>query len=264
MKTKISLLTLLTIFIVVTHASASVDLDSTLAYRDAFLPPGVPSIAVRTDETAMLWNPAGLAFSGMYFLGYAWKGTYYKQHQEISTHFFLTKAGGFGIGYTRDSYSKGTKNQFLISLAPPISKSFSVGVTNKWKGAYNLDAGAWLKFGNMGTLAFVWRDLRDTDHDRKTYEAGLGIFPTQRVALHFDVIIEDNSWRTGTTIGGGLYAAVSQSFYVGGSYFKDGDGNGIMRAALKLQMPGNVAEGEFSKSSDDYQTYGIRMTSFNQ
>jgi len=256
-------LTLLTIFIVVAQATASVDLDSTFAYRDAFLPPGVPSVAVRTDETAMLWNPAGLAFSGAYFLGYAWKGTYYKQHQEISTHFFLTKMGGFGIGYTRDSYSKGTQNQFLISLAPPISKSFSIGVTNKWKGAFNLDAGAWLKFGDMGTLAFVWRDIRETDRDRKAYEAGLAIFPTQRSTLHFDVIIEDNSWRKATTLGGGLYAALSQNFYLGGSYFWDGNGNRIMRVGLKLQMPGNVAEGTLSRYSDDYQTYGIRMTSFN-
>ena len=263
MKARISVLTLVILLAAVVQTWASVDLDSTLAYRDAFLPPGIPSVAVRTDETAMLWNPAGLAFSGTYFLGYAWKGSYYKQHQEISTHFFLTKAGGFGIGYTRDNYSRGTKNQYLISLAPNISNSFSVGVTNKWKGAFTLDAGAWLKFGSMGTLAFVWRDLRDTDRDRKTYEAGLAIFPTQRITMHFDVIIEDNSWRKGTTLGGGLYAAVNQSFYVGGSYFKDGDGNGIMRAALKLQMPGNVAEGEYSSSSDDYQTYGIRMTSHN-
>jgi len=242
---------------------AAVDLDSTLAYRDAFLPPGVPSIAIRTDETAMLWNPAGLAFSGTYYLGYAWKGTYYKQHREISTHFFLTKIGGFGIGYARDNYSRGTKNQFLISLAPPISRSFSIGVTNKWKGAFNLDAGAWLKFGNMGTMAFVWRDLRETDRDRKAYEAGVAIFPSRRAALHFDVIIEDNSWRKGTTLGGGLYAGLSQSFSMGGSYFRDPDGNGIWRVGLKLDMPGNVAEGEFSRYSDDYQTYGIRMTSRN-
>ena len=255
---------LLIIFTVVGLAGASVDLDSTLAYRDAFLPPGVPSVAVRTDETAMLWNPAGLAFSGAYFLGYAWKGSYYKQHLEASTHFFLTKAGGFGMGFTRDNYSKGTQSQFLISLAPNISNSFSLGVTGKWKGAFNLDAGAWLRFGTMGTLAFVWRDLRETDRDRKTYEGGLAIFPTRRVTLHFDVIVEDNSWRTGTTLGGGLYASVSRSFHVGGSYFRDGDGNNIMRATLALQMPGNVAEGDFSRSSDDFQTYGIRMTSFSQ
>jgi len=129
----------------------------------------------------MLWNPAGLAFSGGYFLGYAWKGTYYKQHGEISTHFFLTKMGGIGFGYTRDNYSAGTKSQYLGSLAPPISKSFSIGVTNKRKGAFNLDAGAWLKFGNMGTLGFVWRDVRETDRDRKTYEVGLGIFPTLKI-----------------------------------------------------------------------------------
>jgi hypothetical protein len=220
-------------------------------------------VAIRTDETAMLWNPAGLAFSGVYYLGYAWKGTYYKRHKEISTHFFLTKASGFGIGYTRDNYSDGTQNQFLISLAPQISNSFSVGVTNKWKGAYNLDAGAWLKFGTMGTLGFVWRDVRETERDRKTYEAGLAIFPSERAALHFDVIIEDNSWRKGTTLGGGLYAGISQSFYVGASYFRDGDGNNTVRVTLKLHMPTNVAESDISRSSDDFQTYGIRMTRHN-
>ena len=72
MKAKTLLLLLSITLVAVTQATASVNLDSTLVYRDAFLPPGVPSIAVRTDETAMLWNPAGLAFSGGYFLGYAW------------------------------------------------------------------------------------------------------------------------------------------------------------------------------------------------
>ena len=245
----------------VVPAESSVNLDSTLAYREAFLPPGIPSVAVRTDETAMLWNPAGLAFSGQYFLGYAWKGPYYREHIEIATNFFLTKIGGFGMGYTRDNYSTGTKNQFLISLAPPITRDFSVGVTNKWKGAFNLDAGTWLKFGSMGTLGFVWRDVRDTDRDRRTYEVGLAIFPTLRSTVHFDVIIEDNSYRTGTTIGGGIYAALTRSFYMGGSYFRDPDGNSIWRAGMKLQMPGNVAEGEYSRSSDDFQTAGFRITS---
>ena len=45
--------------------AAALALDSTLvesfAWRDTFLPCGIPSVALRTNETAMLWNPAGVA-----------------------------------------------------------------------------------------------------------------------------------------------------------------------------------------------------------
>jgi hypothetical protein len=260
-----------------THADAplpdsvTVDIapiEASFAWRDAFLPPGVPTVAIRSDETAMLWNPAGMAYSGTYYLGYAWKGTYRKDvtreyDKEISTHFFLTKARGFAFGYVRDSYSEGEQNMFLFSLAPRISEFFSLGWTGKWKAGFNFDVGTMVRLGPKITLGFVGRDLRERSNTRRYWETGLAVTATRRLLLHYDVIVEDSSWRIATAHGGGFYANLKSGISFGASYFTDGEGNGIIRGSLKLMMPGNVIDSEYSNSTDDYQTLGVRISSHN-
>lgn len=237
---------------------------STLAYRDAFLPPGAPSVAVHADETAMLWNPAGLAMSGVYYLGYSWKGTYYEDDLQIQSHYALTKAKGFGIGIMRDNYSEGVKTTTLFSLAPPITDYLTLGWTGKWKGGFNFDVGAMLVLERHLALGFVGRNVRYRDDVRRYWEGGLALHAVPgRFTLHFDVIVEDSPWRAETGLGGGINANLESGISVSASYFTDGEGHGIARGGLRLRMPGNIFEGEYTQYTNDFQTLGARLSTHN-
>jgi hypothetical protein len=237
---------------------------STLAFRDAFLPPGPPSVAVHTDETSMLWNPAGLSMSKAYYLGYLWKGTYFEDDLAVQTHFALTKARGFAIGLMRDDYSKGVKTTTLFSLAPPITDNLSVGWTGKWKGGFNFDAGLMFMLGRRVSVGFVGRNLRYKKNVRRYWEGGLALHAVPgSFTCHFDVIVEDSPWRAETALGGGFYARLSDGLSLTASYFRDGEGHGITRAGLGFSLPGNTFEGEYTQYANDYQTLGLRIASKN-
>jgi hypothetical protein len=243
--------------------SSTGPLDSTFTYRDAFLPPGIPSVAVHTDESGMIWNPAGLALSNIFYLGYSWKGTYLREHLETSTHFVISKARGFAMGYVRDNYSEGVKNAFLLTLSPRLSNQFAVGWTGKWKGGFNFDVGVMMGVGRHLSLGFVGRNLRYKKNVRRYWESGLGIFPTRRIILTFDVIVEDSAWRKETGFGGAVYANLGRGVAIGTSYFTDGEGNNNIRASLKFRMSRNVIESEYASYTNDWQTVGIRFSARN-
>ena len=237
---------------------------STLTYRDAFLPPGTPSVALHADETAMLWNPAGIAMSGVYYLGYAWKGTYYDDDIRIQSHYALTKARGFGIGVMRDDFSKGVKTTTLFSIAPPITDKFTLGWTGKWKGGFNFDVGLMAILGRHLSFGFVGRNIRYKPNVRRYWESGLALHAVPgRLTCHFDVIVEDSPWRAETALGGGFNLNLEQGVSITASYFTDGEGHGIARAGLRLSMPGNTVEGEYTQYTNDFQTMGVRLASRN-
>jgi hypothetical protein len=245
-------------------ASGSDPFLSTLAFRDAFLPPGTPSVALHADEVAMLWNPAGIAMSDVYFLGYSWKGTYFSGDLKVQSHYILTKARGFAIGVMRDNYSKGVKTTTLFSLAPPITNKFSLGWTGKWRGGFNFDAGAMLVLGNHVSFGFVGRNIRYLKNVRRYWESGIGLHVVPgRLTCHFDVVVEDSPWRTETALGGGFNANLDHGITVTASYFTDGEGHGVTRAGLRLSMPGNTFEGEYGQYTNDYQSLGVRLASRN-
>jgi hypothetical protein len=246
--------------------STANDLDSTFAasfaYREAFLPPGVHSVALRADETAILWNPAGIPMSGTYYLGYAWKGTYYGDDKVVSTHFFLTKARGFGIGWMRDGFSEGVKTTTVFSIAPAVSKSMGLGFTGKWKGGFNFDCGLMLKLGKRISIGLVGRNLRDKENVRRYYEGGIGAFVIPgKLTLHFDVINEDSPWRKETVYGGGFAWQIQRHVGMSASYFTDESGTDIIRGSLNFLPPGEIVEGEYSKFSDDWSTLSARIAS---
>jgi len=237
---------------------------STLTFRDAFLPPGTPSVALHADETAMFWNPAGIAMSGVYYLGYAWKGTYYDDDVQIQSHYALTKARGFGIGIMRDDFSEGVKTTTLFSIAPPITDKFSLGWTGKWKGGFNFDVGAMAVLGRHLSFGFVGRNVRYKPNVRRYWESGLALYAVPgRFNCHFDVIVEDSPWRAETAFGGGFNLNLEQGVSVSASYFTDGEGHGIARIGLRISLPGNTLEGEYTQYQNEYQTMGVRIAARN-
>jgi hypothetical protein len=234
--------------------------QSSFVYREAFLPPGLPSVALRTDETAMLWNPAGMAMSGAYGFGYAWKGTYYRDDKIISTHSLLMKAKGFGIGFIKDDYSEGVRSMTVFSLAPRVHPNIGLGWTSKWKGGWNFDAGAVLALGDHVLVSAVAKDIRAKEDARKYYEAGIAVFAMpKRLTLFFDFIDEDSSWRDESVYGGGIVARLQSSISVSVSYFTDESADYIWRASLRLLIPGRVIDGEYSVFSDDWETVSARI-----
>jgi hypothetical protein len=233
----------------------------TLTFRDAFLPPGAPSVAMHFDETAVLWNPAGIAMSEVYALAYAWKGTYFDDDLKVQSHFLLTKSHGFGLGLRRDNYSRGVKTTTFFSLAPPITKDLAIGWTGKWRGGFNFDAGAMLVLGRRLSVGFVGRNLRERKNVRRYWESGLAAHLSPgRLSCYFDVVVEDSPWREVTALGGGFDAALEHGVSIGFSYFTDGEGHGITRGALKIRMPGNLMEGEYTEYTNNFQTMGLRLT----
>jgi opacity protein-like surface antigen len=240
-------------------------IDSAFSYREIFLPPGVQSVALRMDETAMLWNPAGLAMSDVYYIGYSWKGTYLEDERQVASQFLLTKARGFGIGVMRDDYSPHTKTTTLFTLSPHVVNSFAIGFTGKWKGGFNFDCGTMLRIKDRVTLGLVGRNLRERKYVRRYLEGGVAVTAMpQRLTLFFDVIDEDSPWRDALAYGGGFTARLEYSVYVGASYFYDGDGNKILRASLSFMSGVNILAGEYSTATNKWQTVGARLASYSQ
>jgi hypothetical protein len=60
-------------------------------------------------------------------------------------------------------------------------------------------------------------------------------------------------------LGGGFNLNLEQGVSVTASYFTDGEGHGITRAGLRLRMPGNTVEGEYTQYTNDFQTMGVRI-----
>jgi len=239
--------------------------DSTFTFRDALLPPGVPSVAMRDDETAILWNPAGLAMSRAYYLGYAWKGTYQRDDRQVSTHFILTKARGFGIGIMRDDSAPGTKITTLFSLAPHVTNSFAVGFTGKWKGGFNFDCGLIYRKEPYLSIGLVGRNLRDKENARRYFEGGLAIAASpRRLNLFFDMINEESPWRDALAYGGGLTAKLEYGITTTLSCFTDGQGHETYRASLSFSGGVNVFEGEYSVTTNHWSTVSGRIANRSQ
>jgi opacity protein-like surface antigen len=246
-------------------AASAKEIDSTFSFREILLPPGVPSVALRTDETAILWNPAGLAMSKAYYVGYSWKGTYLKDDKQAGSHFLLTKARGFGIGFVRDDYSEHVKTTTIFTLSPHVIDSFSLGFTGKWKGGFNFDCGAMLRAGDRVTFGFVGRNLREKKDVRRYLEGGVAITAVpHKLNFFFDVINEESPWRDALAYGGGFTAKLEYSIYIGASYFYDGDGNKIFRTSLSFLSGVNILAGEYSISTDNWRTIGGRFASSSQ
>lgn len=246
-------------------ASSADRIDSTFAFRDAFLPPGVPSVALRDDETAILWNPAGLAMSPTYYVSYAWKGTYLGDDRKVATHFILTKARGFGLGFMRDDHSQGTRTTSLFTLGPHITNTLSVGFTGKWRGGFNFDCGALYWRPNQMSIGVVGRNLRERKDVRRYVEGGIALVAApHRLTLFFDVIDEDSPWRDALAYGGGFTARLEYGIGTTLSCFDDGQGHQIYRASMSFIGGVNIIEGEYSTSSNDWHTLSGRFASRSQ
>lgn len=239
--------------------------DASYSFREILLPPGTPSVALRTDETAMLWNPAGLAMSKAYYVGYSWKGVYLKDDKQVGAHFLLTKARGFGVGVARDNYSEHVKTTTIFTLAPHVVDNFALGFTGRWKGGFNFDCGAMARAGDRVTFGFVGRNLREKKDVRRYLEGGIAVTAVRhKLSFFFDVINEESPWRDALAYGGGFTARLEYGIYVGASYFYDGDGNKIFRTSLSFLSGINVLSGEYSISTDDWRTIGGRFASYSQ
>ena len=237
------------------------DLESSFIIREVLLPPGVPSVALRDDETSLLWNPAGIAMSEVYYLGYAWKGTYLDDERQATTHFFLTKARGFGLGFSRDDLTEGVKNTTYFSVAPRVSKSFAIGFTGKWKGGFNFDCGSMVRLGRRISVGFVGRNLRDRKTVRRYWEGGIGVYAVRRRLVIFtDLIFEDSPWREAAAWGGGFVLQLEDWVSVTTSYFTDEEDNDTVRASLGLFLPRRIIEGEYSTATNDWQTLSGRLS----
>jgi hypothetical protein len=235
--------------------------DSSLSYRDTFLPPGPPSVAMRTDETAMLWNPAGLAMSDAYFVGYAWKGTYLENDRQVVTHFLGTKSRGFGFGLTWDDLTRKNRLASLFTLAPKVTNHVAIGFTGKWRAGFNFDCGLMVRAAsNRVSVGFVARNLRETKNVRRYIEEGVAVTPIRhRLTVSFDVINEESDPRDALAYGGGIYARLQYGIDAGVSYFTDGQGHDTIRASLSLMSGVNIIEGEYSSSGDHWTTLSGRL-----
>jgi opacity protein-like surface antigen len=234
--------------------------EESFAFREAFLPPGVPSVALRNDETSMLWNPAGIGFQKTYYVGYSWKGTYHEKQRYVSSHFFLSKGNSFAFGYANDDYKESNRSRFLATLAPSWSRFFSVGVTGKWNGGFNYDLGAIIMPVRRMSIGLVARDVRDTPEARHYYEGGLGIAAVpSKFIVFFDVIYEDSKWRKATAWGGGFLSRPWQWFEISMSYFDDGTGRGVYRATAGLPLS-RIIQSEYAQTTDDWNTRSIRLS----
>jgi hypothetical protein len=95
---------------------------------------------------------------------------------------------------------------------------------------------------------------------RRYYEGGIALSAISgRLALFFDGIREDSPWRETTGYGGGVLLYLEHGISVSASYFDDGDGNDIVRASLKFLMSSRIIEGEYSQTSDDWETLSARI-----
>jgi hypothetical protein len=240
-------------------------LDSTLvssyAWRDTFLPSGIPSVALRTNETSILWNPAGVAMGNPYSAGYAYTAVYSGDSKATGTHFILTNMRGLGFGFTRDNIGEGTKTRMLLNVSPRFSRSFALGWTGKWRGAFNFDVGAMMRVRNRLSLGFVGRDLRETKEARTYYEAGIALIISPRAfGIFYDTVIEDNIYRKATAHGGGIYVGFEGSVFFIGTLTNDGEGHTYFRFVLQLYSPSGLLEGAYMNATDDFTSLGGRFS----
>jgi hypothetical protein len=220
---------------------------------------------MREDETAILWNPAGLAMSPAYYVSYAWKGTYLEDDRKIATHFVLTKARGFGLGFMRDDYSQGTRTTALFTLGPRLTRTSSVGFTGKWRGGFNFDCGALYWRPDQMTIGVVGRNLREKEGVRRYVEGGIAIVAVpRRLTLFFDVVDEDSRWRDALAFGGGFRARLQYGIETTLSCFDDGEGHQIYRASMSFIGGINIIEGEYSTSSNDWRSLSGRLASWSR
>ena len=251
--------------VVLALAAPAYALDSLLvasyAWRDTFLPCGMPSVALRTNETAMLWNPAGVAMGNPFSAGYAYSSVYAGDDRETGTHFVLTNTRGMGFGFTHDNIGDGTKTRMLFTVAPRFSSRFAVGWTGKWRGGFNFDVGAMMRIGNRISLGFVGRDLRDTRDIRRYYETGAALIITpRRFGVFYNAVIEDNDYRRATAHGGGIYVGFEGSVFFMGTLTDDGEGHTYFRFTLQLYSPSGLIEGAYMTSTDDFRSLSGRIS----
>jgi len=231
------------------------------AWRDTFLPCGIPSVALRTNETAMLWNPAGVALGSAFSGGYAYTAVYSDEDKASGTHFMLTSTRGLGFGFTKDTIGEGTRTRMLFTVAPRFSQVFAVGWTGKWRGAFNFDVGAVVRIKNKISLGFVGRDLRETQQARTYYEAGVAvIISPSKFGLFYDMVIEDNEYRKATAHSGGIYVGFEGSVFFVGTLTDDGEGHTYFRFNLQLYSPGGLLEGSYMTSNAGFTSLGGRFS----
>jgi hypothetical protein len=236
-------------------------LVESFAWRDTFLPCGLPSVALRTNETAILWNPAGIAMGNSYSAGYAYTAVYSGEERKTGTHFVLSNTRGLGFGLTKDDIGEGTKTRILFAVAPRFSHRISVGWTGKWRGRFNFDVGAMLRIKEHISLGFVGRDLRDTRDARTYYESGIALLVSpSKFGLFYDVIVEDNIYRKATAHGGGLYIGFENQVFFMAALTADGEGSTYLRFVLQLFSPGGLLEGSYMESSNDYKSLSGRFS----
>lgn len=239
-------------------------LDSALvasyAWRDTFLPCGVPSVALRTNETSILWNPAGVSMGNSYSAGYAYTAVYSGDSKETGTHFILSNTKGLGFGFTRDNIGDGTRTRMLLTVSPRFSDAFALGWTGKWRGAFNFDVGAIMRIRNIISLGFVGRDLRNTREARTYYEAGIALIASPgKFGAFYDTVIEDNIYRKATAHGGGIYLGFESSVFLIGTLTSDGEGHTYFRFTLQLYSPSGLLEGAYM-TSPDFNSLGGRFS----
>jgi hypothetical protein len=245
--------------------AAALAVDSTLvesfAWRDTFLPCGIPSVALRTNETAMLWNPAGVALGSPFSAGYAYTAVYAGDDKATGTHFALTNTRGLGFGFTRDNIGDGTRTRMLFTVAPRFSPVLGVGWTGKWRGGFNFDVGMAMRIRNRISLGFVGRDLRETREARTYYEAGIAlIISPRKFGLFYDAIIEDNEYRKATAHTGGIYVGFEGSVFFIGTLTDDGEGHTYFRFILQLYSPSGLLEGSYMTSNADFKSLSGRFS----
>lgn len=236
-------------------------IDSTGFFRDLYLPPGLPSVALQIDENAILWNPSGIGMSQAYYIGYAWKGIYRQGKKQATNHFFLTKSRGFGFGFMHDSHSVGVKTTTLLSISPPVSSRFSIGFTAKWRGGFNFDCGATAVPMQAIRIAAVGRNLRDDSGSPRYIEAGLAAgMASGKVTIFADVIFEETDVRQSTTYGGGIVTNWGHGFITGISFFADKNRISMIRAGIRFHANPNIIDGEYWKSSDRWSSLSAKIS----
>ena len=132
------------------------------------------------------------------------------------------------------------------------------------KGGFNFDVGMMAVLGRYLSVGFVGRNVRYKPDVRRYWESGIALSAVPgRLTCHFDVIVEDSPWRTETGLGGGFNLNLEKGVSITASYFDDGEGHGITRLGLRLKMPSNTLEGEYTQYTNDFQTMGVRIATRN-
>ncbi len=242
-------------------STASASFGSSSCFRDLYLPPGPPSVALQIDENAILWNPSAIGLSSRYYIGYAWKGIYFEGKKEVTNHFFLTRSRGFGFGFMHDSHSVGVKTTTLLAISPPVSSRFSLGFTGKWRGGFNFDCGVSVVPTDEIRIAIVGRNLREDSPSPRYIEGGIAAGAiSNKLTLFFDTIFEESESRKKTIYGCGILANWGHGFITSFSFFQDQADLTTIRAAIRLHQGPNIIEGEYWKASDRWSSLSARIS----